>query len=144
MFKYCELIFLLLSFSLVWQLQACGTIRWYSIEQDPATPFAYLQDGVFVSGDYVRRASVTEIDGKTIGNPARNKLEISIGMHQVRIYCDEARGSFDSDKLLGQAKVLEFEAQIQRTYKAYCKPFTHWWIEDLENGKIVAGQQPAN
>ncbi len=144
MFKYCELIYLLSGLFLIWQLQSCGTTRWYSIEQDPATPFAYIQDGVFVSGDYVRRASVTEIDGNTVGKSASNKLEISIGTHQVKIYCDEARGSFDSSELSGQAKVLKFDAKTQRNYKAICLPFTHWWIEDLENGKIVAGQQPAN
>ena len=32
--------------------------QWYSIEQTPATPIAYLRDGVFVSGDYVRSALI--------------------------------------------------------------------------------------
>ena len=33
------------------------------LSKTPATPIAYVRDGVFVSGDYVRSALIAEIDG---------------------------------------------------------------------------------
>lgn len=134
----------ILGFLLIQFLQACASSRWYSVTQEPAVPYAYVHDGVFVSGNYVRSALITEIDGNTVENSTSNELKISIGLHQVKIYCDEAKGSYDSSELSGQARVLEFEAHTERRYKAFCMPFTHWWIEDLENKQIVVGQKPAN
>lgn len=127
---------------LVMQLFSCGTTRWYSVEEQLAEPVAYISDGVYVSGDYIRSATVTEIDGNEVEDRASYKLNINTGTHHVKIYCDEAKGNFNSNDLKGRAKTLEFEAQTQRKYKAYCLPYTHWWIEDLENGKTVAGYKP--
>ena len=126
----------------IWQIQSCGSSRWYAVEQEPAEPYAYLHDSVFVLNDYIRVASVSEIDGNLIDSVSTKNLKISIGKHQVKISCDEAKGSYDSADLSGKAKVLVFDASIQRTYKVFCLPYTHWWIEDFENGNVVAGERP--
>lgn len=123
-------------------LQACFTSRWYSIEQEPAQQMAYIHASVFVTNDYIRSTLIHEIDGEEVENAAKGKLEINVGTHRVKIFCDEAKGNYDSDELKGQSKELEFEAFTQRTYKALCLPYSHWWIEDSENGKVVAGQKP--
>ena len=120
---------------------ACGALRWHSVEQMPAESLAYIRDGVFVSGNYIRSATITEIDGKKAEESNQGLHEISIGTHEVTIYCDEAEGEFDSNKLVGRSKILNFEARIQRTYLVRCTPFTHWWIEDLENKAVVAGEK---
>ncbi len=40
-------------------LYACGATKWYSVEEQPAGPIAYLSDGVYVLNDYIRSAIVT-------------------------------------------------------------------------------------
>ena len=125
-------------------LTSCGLSRWHAIEEIPAEQTAYLRDGVFVSGDYIRNATVSEIDGKTVDRDNKDRIEIMLGMRQIKVLCDEARGSFDSSDLAGESKILSFEAKVQRTYLVRCLPFSHWWIEDSENHSIVAGEKPAN
>ena len=71
-----------------------------------------------------------------------NYFKINAGTHHVKVNCDEAKGNFNSNQLMGPARMLVFEAQTQRMYKASCLPYTHWWIEDLENGDVVAGYKP--
>ena len=122
-------------------LCSCGAFRWHSIEQIPAEEVAYIKDGVFVSGKYVRSTEITEIDGKPAQEEDSGLHEVGIGVHKVKIKCDEAEGTFNSNELLGKTKILEFEAQVQRTYLARCVPFTHWWIEDIENKTVVAGEK---
>ncbi len=122
-------------------LASCGVFSWHSIEQTPANPVAYMRDGVYVSGDYARRASISEIDGKRVAKSDDNVIVVALGEHQVKIYCDEANGEFDSNEFNGKAKILKFDAKIQRTYLVRCVPFTHWWIEDLENSEVVAGEK---
>jgi len=133
----------LISLILTVSLCSCGMIpvAWHSIEQTPATPVAYLRDGVVVSGDYARSALIAEIDGRLVTKSSNNLVEVSLGKHQVKIFCDEAEGEFNSQEFSGEAKTLEFEAKIQRTYLVHCVPFSHWWIEDLENKAVVAGQK---
>ncbi|NNC66791.1 MAG: hypothetical protein HKN83_01995 [Gammaproteobacteria bacterium] len=136
--KFCSLIVVL-----TLPLYSCGLVpvSWHSIEQTPATPIAYMRDGVFVSGDYIRSATIAEIDGRLVTKSGNNLFEISIGKHQVKIFCDEAEGEFNSQEFSGEAKTLVFEAKIQRTYLVRCVPFSHWWIEDLENKAVVAGHK---
>ena len=133
----------LISLILTVPLCSCGMIpvAWHSIEQTPATPVAYMRDGVVVSGDYARSALIAEIDGRLVTKSSNNLVEVSVGKHQVKIFCDEAEGEFNSQEFSGEAKTLEFEAKIQRTYLVRCVPFSHWWIEDLENKAVVAGQK---
>ena len=115
-------------------LQAsCGATRWHSIQEIPAEEKAYIRDSVYVSGDYIRNATITEIDGKPYTRENGNLVDFDVGTHTIKILCSEARGSFNSRELAGQAKTLTFEAKIQRTYIAGCFPYTHWWIEDSEN-----------
>ena len=123
---------------------SCSSPRWYAVEEYPAEQVAYVSDGVYVNGSYVRSARVTEIDGKKVKDNNNFRHPINTGMRLVKINCDEAKGSFNSKELLGQSKILKFSADIQRTYKAHCLPYTHWWIEDVENGKVVAGKSPDN
>ena len=130
-----------LSSTFIISLASCGALSWHSIEQTPALPIAYLKDGVFVSGDYVRSTSIAEIDGKAIHISSNHLVEVSVGIHQVKVFCDEAEGEFNSEEFSGEAKMLEFEAQTQRTYVIRCVPYTHWWIEDLENKSVVAGDK---
>ncbi len=120
---------------------ACGAIRWHSVEQIPAESKAYIRDGVFLSGNYIRSATIAEIDGKKVKESKKGLYEISVGVHEVKIYCDEAKGEFNSNELEGKSKILKFDARIQRTYLARCTPFTHWWIEDSENEAVVAGEK---
>ncbi len=120
---------------------SCGALRWHSIEQTPAEPIAYMRDGVYVSGAYVRSALIAEIDGNKVIKPSNNLVEVPIGKHIVKVFCDEAEGEFNSNEFSGVAKTLEFEAHIQRTYLVRCTPFTHWWIEDLESNSVVAGEK---
>ncbi len=120
---------------------ACGALRWHSVEEMPAESIAYIRDGVFVSGNYIRSATIVEIDGKKSEESNQGLHEINIGTHEITIYCDEAEGEFDSNELTGKSRILKFEAQIQRTYLVRCEPFTHWWIEDSENQSIVAGEK---
>lgn len=124
-------------------LPSCALIPapWHSTEQIPAEPIAYMRDGVFVSGEYVRAASIAEIDNEVVAQSNNNLIEISLGKHQVKIFCDEAKGEFNSLEMDGKAKVLEFDAQLQRTYLVRCEPYTHWWIEDLDNKSVVAGEK---
>ena len=133
----------LISLILTVPLYSCGMIPvvWHSIEQTPAEPIAYMRDGVIVSGDYARSALIAEIDGRSVTKSSNNLVEVSVGKHQVKIFCDEAEGKFNSQEFSGEAKILEFEAKIQRTYLVRCVPFSHWWIEDLENKVVVAGQK---
>lgn len=126
---------------LVVPLYSCGTLSWHSIEQSPASPIAYMRDGVFMSGDYVRSAIIAEIDGKKVVKPRNNLVEVAVGKHQIKVFCDEAKGEFNSKEFNGKAKILEFEAQIQRTYLVRCVPYSHWWIEDLESKAVIAGQK---
>ncbi len=122
-------------------LCSCGALRWHSIEQMPADEIAFIRDGVFVTGEYVRSAAITEIDGKAATESESGLYEVSVGIHEIKVHCDETKGSFNSKDLIGKAKTLKFEAQIQRTYLVRCVPFTHWWIEDSENNAIVAGEK---
>ncbi len=124
-------------------LSSCAATRWHAIEEIPAEATAYLRDGVFVSGDYIRHATISEIDGKPVDRKNKDLIEISLGVHEVKILCDETRGKFNSNDLLGQSKTLTLDAKIQRTYIIRCLPYTHWWIEDSENNSIVAGEKPA-
>ena len=135
--------FFRVSVSLVWviTLCSCGALRWHSVEQIPAEEVAYMRDGVFVSGNYVRSTKITEIDGKPAKDKNRGLREIGVGVHTVKIKCEEAIGTFNSNKLAGKTKILEFEAQTQRTYQVHCMPYTHWWIEDSENKSVVAGEK---
>jgi len=130
-----------MGFILILLNSACGIVNWHSIEQVPAEPFAYIRDGVFVSGNYVRSAKVIQIDDITYEGSKTPLLEIGLGKRRVKILCGEAKGDFDTKQFTGQEKILEFEAQIQRTYRVGCLPHTHWWIEDLDNQKIVAGEK---
>ncbi|MEM7401198.1 MAG: hypothetical protein AAF304_04530 [Pseudomonadota bacterium] len=125
-------------------LTSCGATRWHSIQEIPAEPTAYIRDSVFVSGDYIRNATIDEIDGNPIDRTSRNVAEIDLGVRKIKILCDEARGEFSSSDLVGQAKTLTIEAKIQRTYIVRCLPYTHWWIEDAENRSVVAGEKPTN
>ena len=122
-------------------LFSCGTTSWYSIQQTPAESFAYLRDGVVMVGDYIRVATISEIDGEPVIMREKNLIKLSTGIHMIKIHCDEAVGKFNSKDFIGKAKVLELNAKIQRSYIAHCKPYTHWWIEDTENGNIVAGEK---
>ena len=126
---------------IIFPLVSCGAHSWHSIEQTPATPTAYIRDGVFVSGDYVRSALIAEIDGKSIVKQKNHLVEVEVGKHQIKVFCNEAEGEYNTEEFIGQAKTLEFEAQIQRTYLVHCMPFTHWWIEDIENKAVVAGER---
>ncbi|QMU60855.1 MAG: hypothetical protein GKR92_03760 [Gammaproteobacteria bacterium] len=137
----CKSMLCLECLALVVPLYSCGALSWHSIEQTPATPIAYVRDGVFVSGDYVRSALIAEIDGKKVVKPSNNLVEVAVGKHQIKVFCDEAQGEFNSEEFSGKAKTLEFEAQIQRTYLVRCVPFSHWWIEDLESKAVIAGQK---
>jgi len=118
-FKLC-----LINITLVTPLFSCGIAPWHSIEQVPAEP-----------------ASIAEIDAKAVTKSNNNLIEITLGYHLVKIYCDEAKGAFNSLEFSGEAKTLKFEAQIQRTYQVRCEPYSHWWIEDLENNNVVAGEK---
>ncbi len=122
-------------------LAACGALSWYSIEQSPAESVAYLRDGVFMSGDYIRSTRISEINGSTDITRENKLIKITIGKHQIKVYCEEAVGEFNSLDFIGEERVLEFQAEIQRMYHVRCKPYTHWWIEDIENGKVVAGEK---
>lgn len=135
--------FCLKSLLLTLPLYSCSMIpvSWHSIEQTPATPVAYLRDAVVVSGDYAHSALLAEIDGRSVKKTSNNLVEVPVGKHQVKIFCDEAEGEFNSQEFSGEAKTLEFEAKIQRTYLVRCVPFSHWWIEDLENNAVVAGEK---
>jgi len=135
-FKFCWI-----NLTLITPLFSCGIAPWHSTEQIPSEPVAYIRDGVFVSGEYIRSASIAEIDNQAVTKSNNNLIEITLGQHQVKIYCDEAKGQFNSLEFNGEAKILEFEAQIQRTYQVRCEPFSHWWIEDLENNNVVAGER---
>ncbi len=139
---YFVYIRIFLYFVLACLMQACGSSRWYSIEQEPATPHAFIHQTVFVLEDYIRVTSIREIDGKVVDKNKNNKITISATKHQIKIYCDETRGAYDSNSLSGQARILEFEAKMQRVYRVYCYPYTHWWIEDSENSEVVAGEKP--
>jgi len=130
-----------ISLIFIMPLVSCGAHSWHSIEQTPATPIAYLRDGVFVSGDYVRSALIAEIDGNSVIKSKNHLVEVAVGKHKVKVFCNEAEGEYNSEEFVGQAKTLEFEARIQRTYLVHCVPFTHWWIEDLENKVVVAGER---
>lgn len=124
-------------------LASCGHSRWrYSIEQVPAEPTAYLRDGVFVSGEYIRYATISELDGVPVVRNGSEPLSVSLGAHKLKVHCSEAEGKYDTSKVSGKEKTLEFEAEIQRTYLVRCMPYTHWWVEDSENKKIVAGEKP--
>lgn len=122
-------------------LVSCGALSWYSIEQSPADSVAYLRDGVFVRGDYVRSANISEINGNSVKARENALIKISTGKHQIKVHCEEAVGEFNSSEFIGKAKVLELQAKIQRTYHVRCRPYTHWWIEDVENGEVVAGEK---
>jgi hypothetical protein len=138
-----ELKLCLISLLLTLSLCSCGLIpvSWHSIEQTPAESIAYIRDGVFVSGEYIRSASIAEIDSQAVAQSNNNLIEIGLGKHQVKIYCDEAKGEFNSLELDGKAKILELDAQVQRTYLVRCEPYSHWWIEDLESKSVVAGEK---
>ena len=121
---------------------SCGSGRWYSIGQEPAKPIAYIRGGVFVSGEYVRSASIAEIDGKESAMHSEQNFQIPIGTRRITINCDEAKGSYDSKEFTGQSKILEFDAETEKIYRVWCKPYTHWWIEEIATKKTVAGLRP--
>ena len=121
---------------------SCGSGKWYSIEQEPAEPIANIRGGVFVTGEYIRSASILEIDDQELNMHSEQNFQIPIGMRKIKISCDEAKGSFDSGKFAGQSKTLVFEAKTEKNYRAWCKPYTHWWIEEMNTKKIVAGVRP--
>lgn len=131
----------LASLVLFMPMTSCGVYRWHSIEQTPAKEVAYIRGGVYVSGEYVRSALIAEIDGKKIITPDNQLVEIAPGKHQITINCHETKGEFNSKEFAGKAKIITFEAQIQRTYQVRCVPFTHWWIEDLRNKSFIAGDK---
>lgn len=133
---------------------ACGNRKWYSIEQQPAKPYAELKDGVYASGEYLRSAVVSNLNGKFIDKKKNSSLKVNVGIHQVTIYCDEANGEYNSNAQDGvgrgpintekHTKVLTLQADTQRVYRAFCLPYSHWWIEDTESGKVVTGEKPAD
>jgi hypothetical protein len=122
-------------------LVSCGATSWYSIQQTPAEPVAYLRDGVVMSGDYIRGATISEVDENAVMVRENGLILVPVGTHKLKIMCEEAYGKFNSNEFVGKARVLELDAKTQRTYKVYCKPYTHWWIEDIENGDVVAGEE---
>lgn len=142
-FHFSLLKLCLISLNLSLLLSSCGwvPVLWHSTEQTPAEPIAYIRDGVFVSGEYVRSASIAEIDNEPVVQSNSNLIQLSLGKHQVKILCDEAKGEFNSLEMDGKAKTLELIAQIQRTYLVRCEPYSHWWIEDLESKSVVAGEK---
>jgi len=71
-------------------LTSCGSLHWHSIEQTPAEPVAYMRDGIYMSGAYVRSARVSEVDGRKVVKLENNLIELSVAKHQIKIYCDEA------------------------------------------------------
>ncbi len=130
------------SILILFLILSCSNSRWYAVEELPAETKAYIRDNYYLSGDYVTGAAVVRIDG--VDSVNKSVHELSLGMHKIAISCGEARGSFDTDHVKSQIKTLELDARIQRTYKVACKPFSHWWIEDLENGAVVAGAKPTS
>lgn len=122
-------------------LFSCGALSWYSIEQTPADSISYLRDGVFMSGDYIRSTTISEVDGKSVLSRDQKLIKVSTGRHKIKVLCEEANGEFNSLDFTGKAKVLVIDAKIQRTYQVLCKPYTHWWIEDVENGEVIAGEK---
>ena len=139
--KYTYMPKLLLGIVVVSIIWGCGSLRWHSVEQIPAEAVAYMRDGVFVSGKYIRSAKITKIDNIVANETVDSLHQISIGTHEVIIHCAEAEGAFNSNELKGKTKNLVFKAEIQRTYLVRCEPFTHWWIEDLESKAVVAGEK---
>ncbi len=133
-FKYSVITIIMSMF-----LSSCGALNWYAIEQIPADSVAYLRDGVFMSGDHIHSATISEIDGEIVATRDEKFIKIIAGKHKIKVLCDGANGEFDSEDFEGKEKVLEFNAKIQRMYLVRCKPFTHWWIEDIDNGEVVAG-----
>ena len=123
-------------------IASCSSARWYSIEQEPAKPIAYISGGVFVVGEYVRSASIVEIDGNKLSEDMGNSIQIPIGTRTIKILCDEAKGNYDSSKFTGESKKLQFIARTEKNYRAGCMPFTHWWIEEIATNNIVAGIKP--
>lgn len=116
-------------------------VKWHSIEQIPSDSVAYIRGGVFVSGEYMRSATITEIDGKAVIQPNNNPVEIELGQRKINIYCGEAEGEFNSQELEGKEKTLVLNAQLQRTYVVRCEPYSHWWIEDLDSKAVIAGNK---
>lgn len=141
MLKLCFIyIFLLLP------LSSCGVIpvKWHSIEQTPSESVAFVRGGVFVSGEYLRSATIAEIDNVAVVQANNESIEIDLGQHHVKIYCGEAQGEFNSLDLEGKAETLVLDAQLQRTYLVRCEPYSHWWIEDSESKAVVAGEKFTN
>ena len=146
--KFCDLKVTVLKSSIICLilslfLCSCGLIPvvWHSSEQIPAESIAYIRGGVFVSGEYLRSVTIAEIDNESVAQENNKLIKIGLGIHQVKIYCDEAKGEFNSLRVEGKAKTLELNAQLQRTYLAGCKPYSHWWIEDLDSKTVVAGEK---
>ena len=100
-----------------------------------------MRDSVFVSGKHVQSAKIIKIDNVAAEESSELLHKVSVGIHEVSIHCAEAEGAFNSNELEGEERVLIFDAKIQRTYLVRCRPFTHWWIEDIENKAIVAGEK---
>ena len=65
-------------------LSSCGATRWHAIQEIPAESIAYLRDGVFISGDYIRNATIAEIDGKSVDRKNGNLIEIGLGVHKIK------------------------------------------------------------
>ena len=128
--------FFFISLIFIMPLVSCGAHSWYSIEQTPATPIAYLRDGVFVSGDYVRSALIAEIDGKSVLTQKNHLVEVAVGKHQVKVFCNEAEGEYNSEEFVGQAKTLEFEARIQR--KVSCRLCALYTLVDRRFREIIS------
>ena len=131
---------------------ACANKKWYSIEQQPTEPYALLNDGIYASGDYLRSAVVRELNEEPIDKKNNEPFKVKPGTHRVMIHCNETKGEYDSiqqDALLigpinlaKKAKTLTLETDIGRIYRVQCVPYTHWWIEDTETGKVVSGTKP--
>ena len=131
---------------------SCEGRKWYLIEQQPAEPYALLKDGVYVSGEYLRSAIVININDELVNKQNNSPIKVKIGMHQVTIYCDEAKGIYNSNKqdvskyeadnTRKKTKTLTFNAKTERVYRVFCVPYTHWWIEDTELNRVVSGIKP--
>lgn len=90
------------------------------------------------------RAMIIGVDHDDFGDFGHERVSFLPGKHKIYIMCYHG-WNIATTGLYGRHEVVEFEAEANHKYKAYCSIIDddQWsWIEDLESGNIVGGKKP--
>jgi len=90
------------------------------------------------------RAMIIGVDHDDFGAFGRERVKLLPGKHKIYIMCYHG-WNMATAGLYGRHEVIEFDAEANHEYRAYCSIIDddQWsWIEELESASIAGGKKP--